>query len=68
MAVSYTYLGGGSLPGIPARDLSEADVAALDEAQRADVAANAAMEHGAVFAAVEGAQAPPAAAEEENQS
>lgn len=28
--MAYKYLGGGILPGVPARDLSDEDVASLD--------------------------------------
>lgn len=48
MALKYRYLGGGYLPGIPARDLTDEDMAALSDAQRADVAANAKLD-GALY-------------------
>ena len=45
MAVRYRYVGDGQyLPGIPARDLTDEDVAALDDARRAEVAAAAIYE------------------------
>lgn len=57
--MKYKYLGGGNLPGIPARDLTEEDVAALDKDQRALLAANVKhgaheeTKHAAVYAEVE---------------
>jgi hypothetical protein len=45
MAVRYRYIGDGAyLPGIPARDLTDEDLAELTEEQRAAVAASAIYE------------------------
>ena len=47
MAVAYTYQGAGAfLPGVPARDLTDADIAALPAALATDVQTNAAFVPG----------------------
>lgn len=78
MAIVYRYIGGGFLPGIPARDLTDEDVAALSDAARADLAAHVAAGDGIedkdeagraraarVFEAVKGAK-PAAATDQED--
>lgn len=35
MATKFKYIGGGTLPGVPARDLSDEDIAGLDAAAKA---------------------------------
>lgn len=55
----YSYNGGGNLPGIPARDLTEDDWAELDADQKKLVRDNAKhadkdeTKHAAIFTAVE---------------
>lgn len=57
MAIKVKYLGGGNLPGIPARDLTDEDWGGLDADQKKLVEANVKLaeddetKHAAVFAA-----------------
>ena len=57
MALKFRFVGadGTFLPGVPARDLADDDVATLTEEQRAAVAANAAGEPaGRIYEAAAG--------------
>lgn len=47
MVTKFRYISDGAfLPGIPARDLSDADLAQLTPEQRTDIEANAAQPEG----------------------
>lgn len=55
MTLRFKYIGEGAwIPGVPARDLTDEDMAELGEATAAQVAANAALEAGAIYEAVGG--------------